>query len=118
MGGDDLAIFSGDRILFPGRKNLIYAFGAVSTPACFTFSPPLTLSEAIERSGGFSRNADLQNIQVYRILHANKQSIFHCRWDLEEKFKMAPWDIIYVPFQIPHDNSRSSLNLVLRRHLV
>ena len=104
MGGDDLLLFAGDQILFPGDQNIIYVFGAVHCAVCFTFDKnddPPTLKIAIEKAGGFLKVANTNNIQLYRVLRESKQSIFQLSWKHEQKRQMNAWDIIYVPFLLP-----------------
>lgn len=103
MGGDDLLIFPGDTILFPGNENLVYVFGAVSNPLCFTFennSPP-SLEDAVQKAGGFLKAANLKNIEVYRILRRENKSIFYLVWEKEQKFPLQSWDVIFIPFLLP-----------------
>lgn len=103
MGGDDLLIFPGDTILFPGSENVVYVFGSVGTPVCFTFeeSSPPKLLEAIDKAGGFLKSANLENIQVYRMLKKENKSIFYLQNQKDQAFPLQSWDIVFVPFILP-----------------
>jgi protein involved in polysaccharide export with SLBB domain len=106
IGGDDLLLYAGDLIIFPGKEHPVYVFGAVKDQAeCFTFpNSPMskpTLEIAIQQAGGIADKADFHNIYVYRLLNSRRQSIFTLDLEREKGFALQPWDIIYVPPQIP-----------------
>ena len=104
IGGDDILIFAGDTVLFPGKTPFVYVFGGVTKRAiCFSFpktSPP-SLKIAIEQAGGYFESSNLKDIQVYRLFDSGKQSIFHLTWQNEQNFALQSWDIVYVPFSMP-----------------
>ena len=103
MEADELLIFSGDKILFPGDSGILYVFGAVARPTCFLFPKGRApnLKNAIEQADGLLKSANLENVQVYRLLNKNKRSIFTLRWEISQEMPLQSWDIVYVPFAAP-----------------
>ena len=112
IGGDDILIFSGDTVLFPGKTPFVYVFGGVKKRAiCFSFAhKPPNLKIAMEQAGGYFASANLQDIQVYRLFAPGKQSIFHLTWEKEQDFPLQSWDIVYVPFAVPARKQAASPN--------
>lgn len=109
IGGDNLLLYAHDRVIFPGNEYPIYVFGAVKSKAggtCFSFydlQQPPTLKDGVEQSGGFSKSANTKNIQVYRVLRSQKQSIIHLDYKSAQEFKLQPWDVVYIESEIPKE---------------
>ncbi|HON45408.1 MAG: hypothetical protein KBC30_07545 [Planctomycetes bacterium] len=108
IGGDDLFLCPGDKVLFPGNENLIYIFGAVQKTICFTYNVDdvPNLESAIQAADGFTEDADLNDIQVFRVLRGDYRTIFQLTYEHEKQFTLQGWDIIYVPFQDVTKNPR------------
>jgi hypothetical protein len=103
MGGDELFLFASDLVLFPGNTPLVYVFGSVKTPTCFTFAPDATptLKVALEHAAGPLKTAQLNNVQVYRVLRPQGRRVFTIDSQQEPDFLLEAWDVVYVPPQIP-----------------
>lgn len=103
IGGDDIMVFPGDIVLFPGAAPLAYIFGAVHTRECFTFSldAPPTLKNAVEKAKPLI--ADIHNVKVYRVLRTGHRSIVTLDMDKDPQFLLDAWDVVYVPPKMPSD---------------
>lgn len=103
MGGDDLHLLPSDVMLFPGNDPIVYIFGSVKTPTCFTCASDArpTLKDAIDNAGGTLKTALLDNVYVYRVLRNQGRRIFILDLQKEQNFVLEGWDVVYIPTQIP-----------------
>ena len=102
IGGDELHLFANDTILFPGNESLVYVFGSVKTPVCFTFDTEVpTLAVALEHAGGLLKTADPQNVQIYRVLTSQGRKVMTVELQREKNCLLEAWDVVYVPPQVP-----------------
>ena len=109
LGGIGEMIFSLSEISFiPRNENLIYIFCAVLKTICFTYNVDdvPNLESAIQAADGFTEDADLNDIQVFRVLRGDYRTIFQLTYEHEKQFTLQGWDIIYVPFQDVTKNPR------------
>lgn len=85
---------SGDMLYVPPRRNEVVVLGAVAQPGILEFSPGATIADYIGRAGGYSRNADRNDVMV---LKARLGS----RLDASDVRTLGPGDRIVVPFREP-----------------
>jgi len=94
----DLILRDGDRLLIPRELQEITVSGEVFRPTSYLFENDLSYADYIERSGGFSDDADRENAYV---LKSNGQltQIGRGAWFFRPQDKPEPGDTIVVPFQ-------------------
>ncbi len=73
----DVDLRDGDTVFVPLAGSRVYISGAVKRPAIYELtSKEMTLGEALEISGGIIPTADLQKIQIQRLIAHKEQIIF------------------------------------------
>jgi len=62
---DKIILEPGDRIVIPKKDRFVYISGSVRNPGAYPFVRGKTTSYYIQQAGGYSKDADKTNIQVY-----------------------------------------------------
>lgn len=90
-------------MLLEGRSYRYYMIGKVKTPGEFRIDAPVSLLQAIARSGGFVEWAKTDDVLLVR-KGQGKQEILHFDYDafvkgknLDKNFEILPGDVIVVP---------------------
>ena len=98
----DTKLMDGDEIIIPEVVNHLYVFGEISNEGTSKFYEGQGLNFYINAQGGFSENADFENIFV---LHPNgvaqklkRKNIFR---DGDNNLDLYPGSIIFVPRKSP-----------------
>jgi protein involved in polysaccharide export with SLBB domain len=97
----NIAIEPGDYIYFaPGDVSQVYVVGEIRLPGPVTFTPDMTIINAVAARGGFTERAYRARVVVVRGSLNNPDAIAvdtHAILDAREpNFKLRPRDIIYV----------------------
>lgn len=76
---ENVVLMAGDRVFIPEMKVLTYVMvnGAVMKPSRVPFRDGLTLSQAVEASGGPFAKADLKKVSVIRMVDGKEKSVTH-----------------------------------------
>ncbi|MFA7710361.1 MAG: SLBB domain-containing protein [Candidatus Neomarinimicrobiota bacterium] len=69
----DIRLRNDDIIFVPHRRSTIYLKGEVSTPAVFELKPAETLRDLINYAGGLTSMADINRVEIERILPFEKR---------------------------------------------
>jgi protein involved in polysaccharide export with SLBB domain len=100
---EDPILRNGDRLLIPRTQQEISVIGEVFQPTSHLFDPRLSLAEYINRSGGYTDEADRGN--VYIIKASGQVSTYgDTRWFFQESARLSPGDSIVVPFNTVRTN--------------
>src|SRR5690606_14147051 len=83
---------SGDMLYVPPRRNEVVVLGAVAQPGILEFSPGATIADYIGRAGGYSRNADRNDVMVLKARLGSRLGARDVR-------TLEPGDRIVVPFR-------------------
>jgi len=79
----------------------VFVFGEVSKPGSFAYEEGMTIIHAISQSGGLTRAASKNNVNVTRVVDGKEVKIPVKVEDIvigrEKNFPLAPGDIIFVP---------------------
>ena len=101
-GSMNTILFDGDAIIVPKKTNTISVLGEVLNPITFEYNKKLTVSLAINQSGGFTQSADKKRVYLIKsngIIQKTNRNIFGRNVSLE------PGDTIIVPRKIITNNS-------------
>jgi len=63
----DIVIENGDTIIIPKKSDIVLVQGEVSFPSAHTFDKSLSLSDYIEKSGGYNDNSNLEEILIIHL---------------------------------------------------
>jgi protein involved in polysaccharide export with SLBB domain len=78
----------------------VFVFGEVSKPGAFAFEEGMTIIHAISLSGGLTRSASKNNVNVTRVIEGNEVKMPVKVEDIvigrEKNFALLPGDIIFV----------------------
>jgi polysaccharide export outer membrane protein len=100
---EDPILRNGDRLLIPRTQQEVSVIGEVFQPTSHLFDPRLSLAEYINRSGGYTEEADRRN--VYIIKASGQVSTYgDTRWFFQESARLSPGDSIVVPFNTVRTN--------------
>ncbi len=107
----DVILRDGDRLLIPRTQQEISVIGEVNRPTSHLYRRGETLSDYIGRSGGYTSNADQNNVFVVK---ASGEVISYSgsRWFFQQGARLEPGDSIVVPF-----NTRQTNYLVVWRSI-
>jgi protein involved in polysaccharide export with SLBB domain/capsular polysaccharide biosynthesis protein len=97
----NIAIEPGDYVYFaPGDVSQVYVVGEIRLPGPVTYTPDMTIINAVAARGGFTERAYRARVVVVRGSLSNPDAIAvdtHAILDAREpNFKLHPRDIIYV----------------------
>lgn len=96
---------AGDRLMLPEIRNRVYVFGAVSRPGYYIFKAGDRVLDALNGSGGPTREGNLAKINVIRIDKAKNTATteavdiekFLKKGDTKGNVALGPGDVLYVP---------------------
>jgi len=112
----NIVLEDGDMIYVPKKPSAVLVFGEVQNPSAILYKPGLTVKDYISLSGGFTKDADVDNIFIIKangvaISRESGKSLIE--WDSENKrfiwgwayndilnYKLEPGDAIIVPTKI------------------
>jgi protein involved in polysaccharide export with SLBB domain len=105
--GDVITVPAGERT---DDQNMLKLFGAVSTPAMYTFSANITLESLVDRAGGFAPEASRGMVTLFRKAGADEWGrISERRYPITSAVgadgdllavTLRPGDSVYVPFKV------------------
>ena len=98
---EDVILRDGDELVIPRTRQEIGVVGEVQLPTSHLYNPEDTVRDYINRSGGFTRNADEDNIFVIKsngavIPYSQNQSLFSFAQDSSSQLEAG--DSIVVPY--------------------
>lgn len=98
---EDVILRAGDELFIPRTRQEVGVVGEVQLPTSHLFNPEDTVSDYINRSGGFTRNADEDNIFVIKsngavIPYSQNQSVFSFAQDSSSQLEAG--DSIVIPY--------------------
>ncbi|MBU4121839.1 MAG: SLBB domain-containing protein [Proteobacteria bacterium] len=108
----DIELEDGDTLLIPQKNSVVNVAGAVMSQGSYIYSEKMTYQDYISRTGGYSRNADTDNIFVMKVDGSARKlarglldwSPSRNRWELanygEEIRPIEPGDTIVVPDRV------------------
>jgi protein involved in polysaccharide export with SLBB domain len=109
---NDIELEDGDTLLIPQKNSVVNVAGAVMSQGSYIYSEKMTYQDYISQTGGYSRNADTDNIFVMKVDGSARKlarglldwSPFRNRWELanygEEIRSIEPGDTIVVPDRV------------------
>ncbi|MDO9318900.1 MAG: SLBB domain-containing protein [Gammaproteobacteria bacterium] len=99
----DVILRSGDRLLVPRTQQEVSVIGEVNRPTSHLFHRGYSVSDYIGRSGGYTSNADGNNVFIIK---ANGEVISYgdSRWFFQQASRLEPGDSIIVPFDARRTN--------------
>ena len=95
-GKENPQIFSGDIITIL-EADPIYIIGGIAAPKRISSRTKTTLSRAIASAGGFAKDAEPENITIFR-REGNETKIIEAKY--EDIEKNADKDILLLPFDV------------------
>ncbi len=112
---EDPILRNGDRLLIPRTQQEISVIGEVFQPTSHLFDPRLGVADYINRSGGYTEEADRGNVYIIK---ASGEVITYgdTRWFFQESSRLTAGDSIIVPFNTMRTNylqSWSSITQIL-----
>lgn len=110
----DIPLEDGDTLYVPEKPHQIQVIGAVYNPTAFVYNPAWTVDDYIKYAGGFTRNAEDEDIYILKmdgtaVLRKEWGGVFNIKWDSHNNrwirggFMTAtldPGDTIVVPEKI------------------
>lgn len=98
---EDVILRDGDELVIPRTRQEVGVVGEVQLPTSHLYNPEDTVSDYINRSGGFTRNADEDNIFVIKsngavIPYSQNQSLFSFAQDSSSQLEAG--DSIVIPY--------------------
>ncbi len=109
---NDIELEDGDTLLIPQKNSVVNVAGAVMSQGSYIYSEKMTYQDYISQTGGYSRNADTNNIFVMKVDGSARKlarglldwSPSRNRWELanygEEIRTIEPGDTIVVPDRV------------------
>jgi polysaccharide biosynthesis/export protein len=94
-------LLDGDTLIVPKNPNAISVLGEVLNPIAFEYNKRITISSAIENSGGYQDYADKRKVYVIKangLIEKANRNIF------TRNIKLEPGDTIVVPRKIITNN--------------
>lgn len=96
----DVLLKDGDQLIVPGLNQEITVLGEVHRPTSHIFDSALDVGDYIEKSGGFSQNANKGDVYIIKS-SGDVIAYGSSRWFFERKEnQLEPGDSIVVPFDI------------------
>lgn len=106
----DIELEGGDTLYIPRRPGTVNVLGEVYNPTSIVYVPGQRAEFYLQKVGGFTTNADKNNIYIIKadgsIVGRNEMSRFHLNWDAEEKWfvsartaaiRLEPGDAVIIP---------------------
>jgi len=102
----DIELEEGDSIHIPTKSSSIQVIGSVYNQTAFIYSPEKDLSDYIDLAGGYTENADKDNVFILKVDGSAVKpgkGLFGIRWNRELKrwelggSELEPGDTIVVP---------------------
>lgn len=94
----DVILRDGDQLLIPRTRQEVSVIGEVQRPTSHLFDASLSVADYIDKSGGFSGNADKKNVFVIKS-SGDIVSLSNSRWFFEGgRSVIEPGDSLVVPF--------------------
>ena len=103
---EDIILRDGDNLVIPRTRQEVGVIGEVQLPTSHVFKGNDDVVDYINRSGGFTRNADEDNIFVIKsngevVPYSKRQSLFTFT---DQSFLLEPGDSVVVPYYARLDN--------------
>jgi len=111
----DIVLDSGDRIIIPElpeKRKGIYVFGEVKSPGLYPFTGSIDILTAISKAGGYTDDAALKSVLVYRGDPSRPRTIvvdlnrLLKGGDLTQNIPLMRGDIVFVPRTFVGDVNR------------
>ncbi len=99
----DVFLRNGDRLLVPRNQQEVSVIGEVNRPTSHLFRRGGGLADYIGRSGGYTSNADRNNVFIIKS-NGEVISYGNSRWFFQEGARLEPGDSIIVPFDARQTN--------------
>jgi polysaccharide export outer membrane protein len=94
----DTTLQDGDSIFIPRKTNNIHILGEVKNPATISYFQNITILDAINYSGNYTKFADKKNIVI---IEPNGSINFVTnRWGMISSSDLQPGSVIYIPREI------------------
>jgi polysaccharide biosynthesis/export protein len=99
----DVALEDGDQIHLPAMQSTVNVFGAIGFQSTQLFAPRRSVSNYIEKAGGFTRRAEEDDVIVLSVDGAahKRDSSWWAPWTWGDVAVM-PGDSIFVPEKVDH----------------
>ncbi len=118
---DDLILQDGDSLFIPKKPQEVMVVGEVYSPGAQIFQVEMTVKGYLERTGGFTKNADLDGVFVVQAngfaYGAESPNIGNI-----EKAKLQPGDAIFVPQKLERyatmRNTRDIVDILFKTAVV
>jgi len=94
----DTTLQDGDSIFIPRKTNNIHVLGEVRNPATISYFQNMTISEAINSSGGYNEFADTKNIIV--VDPDGSIKFINNRWGMTSSNALQAGSVVYIPREI------------------
>lgn len=94
---EDPILRDGDQLLIPRTQQEVSVIGEVNRPTSHLYERSLSVSDYINRSGGYSPDADRRNVYIIRS-SGEVVSFGDSRWFFQESARLSAGDTIIVPF--------------------
>ncbi|HOK57176.1 MAG TPA: SLBB domain-containing protein [bacterium] len=85
----DISLENGDIIYIPKKPVYVSVVGEVNNPANVLYEPDLTLNDYIQKTGGFTKDADRKSIFIVRVDGSSDRNLE----------KISEGDTIIIPFE-------------------
>ena len=95
----NLVLQNGDIVYVPRDNKRVIVLGEIKTPGNYSYITPITLLDAISKSGGLLNTANEEKIIIVRqgaVKVMNLKSIYK-KGDLEQNIILQNGDIVYAP---------------------
>lgn len=109
---DDITLEEGDELVVPEKPAQVQVIGSVYNQTSFVFSPDTTISGYLSKAGGFTRNADEDEMYILKVdgtaVSKRNSSGWSMAWDSAgggwvsgfSAKKLDPGDTIVVPEEV------------------
>lgn len=104
-----IMLFNGDHLYVPVDEQTIFVFGQVNTPGFYPFSEVSSVSNYIDRAGGFALSADMERIFI---LKAGSNT-----WHKPSQTTLESGDKIFVD-RVPYDELNSLRNYEVQKQQI
>ncbi|MDP2127611.1 MAG: SLBB domain-containing protein [Pseudohongiella sp.] len=100
---EDPILRNGDELLIPRTQQEVSIIGEVNQPTSHLYERGLSVADYINRSGGFTNDADRSNVYIIKA-SGEVVSYGDARWFFQERSRLTPGDTIIVPFDTYRPN--------------
>ena len=94
----DTSLHDRDSIFIPRKTNNIHVLGEVRNPSTISYFQNMTISEAINASGSYTKFADTKNIII--IDPDGSINFFNNRWGMTSSNALQAGSVIYIPREV------------------